>query len=311
MLLLVLVPGLALVILAALSWYYATRVLHPPRRLACQAPIDLALDAHRVEFPARDGILLRGWWIRASRVRGTLVFSHGYAGDCSPDLEYAAWLHESGYNLLYFDHRGHGESEGDLCTLGWHETRDLLGAIDWLKERGIERVGVIGFSMGGSVALQTAALTDAIQCVIADCTFANLWSLLVNLAPLARVPRFIAPLAATLMLVSMSLQARSNLFAHSPAASVARISPRPVLIIGAGADDVIPMTEITRLYEAATEPKELWVVDGASHRAVDEIDRVEYERRIGVFLDTHLVTPIAAEAVEPSESSAALPVVAD
>ncbi len=305
MLLLVLLPVLALVALTALSWYHAARALHPARRPACQTPIDLALDAERVEFPSRDGIRLRGWWIPSRNPRGTLVLSHGYAGDCSPDLEYARWLSDSGYNLLYFDHRAHGESDGNLCTLGWHETRDLLGAIDYLKGKGIERVGVIGFSMGGSVVLQAAALTDAIRCVVADCTFASLWTLLVGLAPLARVPQFIAPLGATLMLAIMSIQARSNLFAHSPAASIPRIAPRPVLLIGAGADAVIPRSEITRLYESAMDPKELWFVEGASHREVDRMDRAEYERRISAFLNAHMGAPAMAESVEPVAEPAA------
>ncbi len=279
---------LALITFLAISAYYAHALTHPPRQAACASPSDLGFDATPVEFPSRDGITLRGYWIPASRARGTVVFSHGYRGDCSPDLEYAAWLTSAGYNLLYFDHRAHGLSDGTLTTLGFYETRDLLGAIDFLKSRGIERVGVLGFSMGGSVALQTAPLTEAIRCVVADCTFANLYTLITHHEPSFHIPKFFAPVAASLVVAFASLEARCNLFAHSPEKSIGLISPRPVLIIQAGNDQLVPPSETERLYAAAKAPKELWLVEGAAHRSVDKLVRAEYERRVLLFLDENL-----------------------
>ncbi len=286
-----LILALVLSAFTALSWHYAHQVLHPPRQIACQTPAELAVEAQRVEFPSRDGICLRGWWMPVSHARGTIVFSHGYGGDCSPDLENADWLTRAGYNLLYFDHRAHGTSDGTLTTLGYLETRDLLGALDFLRARGIDKVGVVGFSMGGSVALQTAPLTDAIQCVIVDCTFADLRTLLVHNAPQVRVPRWFAPIGVIGVLACASLQARCNLFTHTPEKSIGRIAPRPVLIIQAGNDELVPASETARLYAAAREPKALWRVDGALHRAVDKLVREEYERRIAAFFDEYLASP--------------------
>ncbi len=274
----------------AVTWYYARQLIHPPRQSACQLPSDLGLDAQRVEFPATDGVCLRGWWVPAARPCGTLVFSHGFSGDCSPDLEYAAWLTGEGYNLLYFDHRAHGASGGDLTTLGYLETRDLLGAINFLRQRGIERVGAIGFSMGGAVVLQTAPLTEAIRCVIVDCTFASLPGLITYHAARTRLPRFLAPLGAHLLVAWASLMARANLFAHSPVRSIGALAPRPLLMIQAGHDELVPASETEQLYAAAREPKQLWRVDGALHRAVDKAAPEEYRRRVSEFLERYLAS---------------------
>ncbi len=319
LLLLLLLPVaalLALFTLTAISWFFATRLLHPSRQVACQTPADLLLESQRVEFASRDGICLRGWWIPAQYPRGTIVFSHGYSGDCTPDLEYAQWLNQVGYNLFYFDHRGHGTSDGGITTFGLCETQDLLGAIDYLRTRGIERVGIMGFSMGGAIALLTAPLTDAIQCVVADCTFANLQTLFTHLAPQAHIPRLLAPLSAMLLVASMSIQARCNLFANSPEKSISKIAPRPVLLIQAGADELIPAAETARLYQAANKPKELWVVEGAQHRAADQVSRSEYERRITEFFERYLGTSKIIDAAdrftrEPESHSEALSPAAD
>ncbi len=300
-----LIVAMSLAGFVLLGWYYARQLIQPARQAPFQTPAELGLDAEHVEFPARDGVCLRGWWIPAPRPRGTIICSHGYSGDCSPDLEYAAWLTRAGYNLLYFDHRAHGMSDGLLTTLGYLETRDLLGAIDFVHGRGITRVGVLGFSMGGSVVLQTAPLTDAIQCVVADCTFADLRTLLIQQAPRTRIPQWLAPAAAMLVITCASIQARCNLFAHSPEKSIGQIAPRPVLLIQAGNDELVPPSETERLYTAARAPKELWRVEGALHRAVDKLVREEYERRLTVFFDQHLASDKIISAAERFTSAAA------
>ena len=79
-----------------------------------------------------------------------------------------------GYNVLMFDFRGHGRSEGQHVSMGYYERQDLLGAVDYLQRWGIDRVGVMGFSMGGAVAMATAPHSEAIRAVVSDGGFACL-----------------------------------------------------------------------------------------------------------------------------------------
>ena len=118
-----------------------------PRRTS---PADYRLAFENISFIPRDGLTLSGWFIPAPHPRGTIIVCHGYTGDCSPDLQYAPLFYRHNYNALYFDFRGHGMSDGNYTSLVFFERFDLLAALDFLHARGITRVGLFGFSMGGA-----------------------------------------------------------------------------------------------------------------------------------------------------------------
>jgi pimeloyl-ACP methyl ester carboxylesterase len=89
-------------------------------------------------------------------------------------LEYAQVLHQASYSTLLFDFRGRGDSDGDAVTLGFYEQQDVLAAVEYLKNRDdvdMDRVGVLGISMGGVVAILAAAQEPAIKSVVADSPF--------------------------------------------------------------------------------------------------------------------------------------------
>src|SRR5260221_12006084 len=124
-------------------------------------PSNYGLDFEEISFISRDHIKIVGWWIPAPDAVGTIVVCSGQNGSMDGDTKQIPPLHEAGFNVLMFDFRAHGRSEGDCVTIGMYEKEDLLGALDYLGDvRGIMRVGVLGFSMGAAVALITAALSD-------------------------------------------------------------------------------------------------------------------------------------------------------
>jgi len=267
------------------AWVGAGQLIHPAHRRAAASPADYGLSFEQISFKARDGLALRGWFIRAPNPKGTLVFSHGYAGDCSPDLIYAPLFHQAGYNTLFFDYRGHGASGGNFTSLVYFEREDLLAALDFLRARGIARVGLIGFSMGGAIALATAPRSPMVVGVISDCAFAELRNVMVHAARARRVPALLAPLLGWLIVAFASVRLRANLFSADPIHSVAQIAPRPLLIMHAGKDIQVPVEEARRLFDATREPKELWIVPNAMHRRIEEVARDEYHKRIVEFFD--------------------------
>ena len=152
--------GLVLIVLAglvggiaALVWNGTHQLIYPPHRRASQAPADYGFAHESVTFPSRGGVMLRGWFIPATDSDRAIIICHGYSGDCSPDLVYAPLLHAAGYHLLFFDFRGHGASDGDYTSLVYFERDDVLAALNYLCARGIPRISLLGFSMGGAVAL--------------------------------------------------------------------------------------------------------------------------------------------------------------
>src|SRR3970282_2554644 len=93
-------------------------------------------------FRPAHGLTLRGWYIPAARTtEKTLILLHGYPADKGDILPALAFLHED-FNLLLFDFRYLGESEGSYSSAGAKEVEDLLAAIRFLKARGLEQVGV-------------------------------------------------------------------------------------------------------------------------------------------------------------------------
>jgi fermentation-respiration switch protein FrsA (DUF1100 family) len=279
----VIIAGAALIVLHAVN-----RLTCPKRRLVGGTPSDYGLPYEPVTFTSQDKTILRGWFIQSPAPRATIIFCHGHGGSKAPDLKYVPWLREQGYNVLLFDFRAHGESDGDLTSLVYYERQDVLAAIAYLQQRGIHQVGLLGFSMGAAVAIATAPLSQAVRAVIADSAFAELRTIVNKGLRNRHIPQCISLPLTTLILWIAGHRLGCQLSDSDPLRWVGRISPRPLLIIHGGQDRDVPVSEAHRLYEAAGEPKELWIVEQAAHRNVDEIFPKEYLRRVLTFFDRWL-----------------------
>ncbi len=184
--------GFGFGIIVAIAAYFARTMIAPMRQRLWANPADIGLDYEDVQFPAVDGARLSGWFIPAKtgefEPRPTIVLLHGwtwnrlgYAGDDlmanvvgggSVDfLRLAHALHQDNYHVLTFDMRNHGQSAASHpVTFGQSEAKDLLGALAYLDGRSevdSARIGVIGFSMGGTTMLYTLPQTTAIKAAIA------------------------------------------------------------------------------------------------------------------------------------------------
>ena len=149
--------------LGIIAFWGARELIYPPEPDPEGSPSDYGLPYLEVILPSRDGLRLHGWFIPSERSplpsladdnwsgdsKGTVIFCHGRFGSKDPDLKYAPFFREAGYNTFLFDFRGHGRSEGEYSSFGYYERLDLLGAIDLLQSKGISRFGVLGFSLWG------------------------------------------------------------------------------------------------------------------------------------------------------------------
>jgi pimeloyl-ACP methyl ester carboxylesterase len=264
------------------------RLARPTRSLVGGTPADYDLPHEAVSFSTPDGIALRGWWVQAGQPHRTLVFCHGHAGSKAPDLQYVPWLRDHGYSVLLFDFRAHGESEGLCTSLVGHGRHDLLAALAYLERRGIHRLGLMGFSMGAAVAISTAPLSPAVQAVVADSPFAELRTIVRAGMCNRGFPEPIASPLTELVIRSLAHNTGCNPSDADPIRWVSQVSPRPLLIIHGGKDLDVPVSEARRLYEKAHAPKELWIVDQAVHRCVDQCCPDEYRSRILAFFDQWL-----------------------
>jgi len=255
---------------------------------ALASPAGYGLDYEDIAFPSRDGLTLRGWFIPAVSPRGTVVFCHGQAGSMDPDLKYAPVFHDRGYNVLMFDFRAHGRSDGKLVSMGSLEQQDLLGAVDFLRRRGIDRVGALGFSMGGRVAISTAPQMETIVAVVSDGGPATMLESVAAGSRERGLPGFLAVPVAWLTLWLAGRWVGCNLSDADAVYWVSRLAPRALFLIHGGRDPYASTASVEALFAAAGEPKEIWIVLQSGHREVDVLQPDEYLERVIGFFDRYL-----------------------
>lgn len=221
-----------------------------------------------VTGPGRVG--LAGWYIPAGSGIGptgpTVVIAHGWSDNKSDMLERAAILHPD-HNLLLFDFRNHGQSGRADTTQGVREAGDLRAMLDWLEEtKGVERVTVLGVSMGGASALAAATRDDRISALIVESTHATLAN-----AVQARLEEAGYPLSVPgnwAILLGGLLRTGVDMSAADPLQAVDHLDERPLLLIGAGRDRSIGPNDTDELLAAALAagtPAELEVCAEATH----------------------------------------------
>jgi dipeptidyl aminopeptidase/acylaminoacyl peptidase len=257
--------------------------MRPPRMPVEISPQQAGLNAEKITFTTRDGITLAGW-IVPSRNGAAVILGHGHAANRTQLLTEAQFLSEAGYGVLSFDWRGHGESGGDRITFGRDEVLDLRAAVDTLSARpeiDPARIGVLGFSMGGAVMLLGAAQDTRIRAVIAESAYADF----------GETTRYRVRNAPLLWEVTWSYSTfviGIDPTSIRPVDSICAISPRPVFLIYGSAEDYVHPDSAQELYNAACDPKDLWIIDGAGHGGFIDAEPDEYPRRVLEFFDQHL-----------------------
>ncbi len=247
-------------------------------------PAELGLAYEDMKLTTSDGVTLEGWFIPAGRqTDAAVIVMHGFTGHRLGELAtYVPWLQPQ-YHVLQFDFRGHGVSGEAPITLGAREQADVAAAVAHLRARGISRIALLGLSMGAATAI-LAAPDLPIAAVVADAPFAELRNPIANRMREEGYP--LPRLGAWVIVASASLRARARLV--SPIQRVARLAPRGLLIISPRDDELIDHAQRVALYEAASEPKELYVVEGAGHVNARWVGGDAYVARVLAFLDRFL-----------------------
>lgn len=255
--------------------------IRPPRIHSPYQPHQFVSSYEDITLTTSDGLALKGWFIPQEKSDKAVIALHGYPADKSNILPGLLFLHKD-FNLLFLDFRYFGSSEGSITTAGARETKDLAAALEFLRARGFKKIGVWGFSLGGSVALMSIAHSSAIKAIVAESAYAEL-SLMAretyrHLLFLKYPLGFLTGIWAKLLL-------GVDIDKASPVKGV-RNSRSPILIIHSTTDQVIPFSHALRLKEAlADNPKaEFWFREGLSHGQLG----TEYEDRVRLFFQENL-----------------------
>jgi fermentation-respiration switch protein FrsA (DUF1100 family) len=275
----------AIVLLVLQPYGLAVLQIHHLKRSNHAHPRQWHLSSEDVAFRTRDGLILRGWFVPARVSDTTAIVCHGVADNRSGVLAMVHELSVAGFNVLAFDFRGHGESDGHTSTYGTREKWDVMAAIDYARARYPERarhvVGV-GWSMGAAALVLAAAEDSRIEALHVDAVFARAFDITRNI-----VRGMPEPVLSYVRYVGTALgciESGTNLFALAPVNVVGRIAPRPLMLVHGDADALIPLAQGQEVYETAGQPKSFHVVHGAGHCETLARETPEYERRMVAFL---------------------------
>ncbi len=274
------VPLAVAAIFCALAWLYAYVVTHP----GCQGQLEslaaFGYPAEAVAFTSRDGTSLRGWYSPGLQHPETVIIVlYGHGGNSGPALPDARILAEAGYSTLVYEHRSCADPRL-MASTGPYEARDVLGAVDYLRQRGdVTHIGAMGFSASGTAVLLAAADEPAIEAVLPMGGYASLADDALDASsddqPIGeRIFRRLA-------LWALAAQIGPAEIARSPVSQIANISPRHLLLIYGEHEAAVGK----QLMAAAGPPSDLWIVPGAGHGNYRLFAPDEYPRRVVEFFD--------------------------
>jgi dipeptidyl aminopeptidase/acylaminoacyl peptidase len=249
-----------------------------------------------LSFRLADGSVMRGWYA-PPRNAAVVILLHGSSDDRRSMLPEAAILAHAGFGVVLFDWPGHGESEG---AIDWGEgaRQAVSRAIDWLGQKSevsSTRIGAFGFSIGGYMLAGVAAREPRLSAIALSGTPGDLkeqtrWEHR-RFGPVSRLPALLA-IARSGMRLDPDVQ---------PGVVVGKVAPRPLLLVGGSDDETVPPFMVRELYARASEPKELWIVEGAGHGGYALVAPEEYPRRLTSFFSKALLTHGAAPPLAPPE----------
>lgn len=236
---------------------------HPARQIV-YTPDAVGLKYEDAYFSAEDDIRLHGWFIPAANARGTVLFSHGNAGNISGRLETIRMLHGLDLNVLIYDYRGYGKSEGRPDEAGTY--LDAQAAWNFLTgEKNIPEstIVIMGRSLGGAVSAWLATRVKPTGLIL-ESTFTSAKDLAQELYPWVPVR----------WLIKIEYPTKSYLQDISV----------PKLILHSRDDRLIPFHHGKEIFESVREPKDFFEMSG-DHGGGHIVTGADYVDALDRFLD--------------------------
>lgn len=266
------------------AYWFGGQVAAPVNAPVAPPAVDLVYE--NVHFPSESGSTIAGWLFPAANAKATVLLLHGVRSNRWGMVNRVQFLHDAGYAVLAIDFQAHGESPGKHITFGFLESRDARAATEWLHTRMPGKaVGVIGASLGGAAAvLSDPPLT--VDAVILEMVYPTITDA-VNNRMRASVGS-IGPCFSWVLLAQLQPRIGIGVGELCPIEHIASLGC-PVFVMGGSADTYTLPSETKDMFEAAREPKELWLVDGAPHRDLCADGGAEYQRRVLTFFSRYLI----------------------
>jgi pimeloyl-ACP methyl ester carboxylesterase len=274
----------------SLSFVGAAFAMRIPRLPLVGSPVSVGLAYQDASFPARsDGTVLKGWYIPARGQSAIMVVHGGFQNrvdEVVDTLGLARDLAARGYDLLLFDLRGRGESQGRGRALSNIEA-DIGGAVDYLKGRGYSEgsIGIIGFCSGAALSA-IYAHRDAVGALVLDGCFPTVDGMVVTQAAAAGIPRSLVRIFIPGLTVTTRIMYG---FVQTDPVDVIPDIASPIFFIHEQNDNLVSREDTAGLFAASPNPaNEIWEVSAVDHSEAYRRYPSQYVDRLDGFFTRSL-----------------------
>lgn len=264
------IPVLLLLLLLCLAAIHLG--FHAPRIKETRSPQAYGFDFRELSIPTANHRRLYAWLLPNSPTAATVIILHGWGGNAEMMLPVAVPFHRAGYNILLFDARGHGRSDGDTFSSLPRFTEDLCHVVDWSQNHSQApgEIVLLGHSVGAGAVLFAAAQRDDIEAVISISAFAH---------PDSMLRRHLSKLHLPAPLIQLILRYLEWIIGKSfneiaPMQTLCHIDC-PVLLLHGKQDATVPATDALSIHSrCGTELTEVLLIDNAGHDSVNQVEQL-------------------------------------
>lgn len=243
-----------------------------------------SLKKENITLKSFDGLKLRGEFIDNNSDK-TIIFCHGITVGLIWSIKYIDMFYERGWNILLYDHRRHGQSEGKYSTYGYLEKKDLDLWVKWIvdKKGNNSVIGLHGESMGAATVLQYININEYVKFIIADCAYSDLMELLTRKIK----EEYTILLYPILYLSNLKSRIRAKFdYRWIKPIECVKKTNIPIMFIHGNNDKFVPWDMSVAMYKAKVNGmKKLYIAEKAAHARSIEVNKQKYEEEVMSFIE--------------------------
>lgn len=285
----------ALVLLS--SWIFSSQIMDPgpyrcediSRFVYCGDPKEeFGFRFEDISYVTPDNFEISGWYIPATKGRKrAIVLVHGRGVDRHEMMRYVPPLHNAGFTLLLIDLRNCGKSQKSFNSMGYYEKIDVISAVDFLvQKKRIKTIGILGISLGAATSIMSMARDLRVQAGFFEAGYASLKEVVTEQSVRRYGPIFIFLIPLVLRVFKWRTGADEKEIV--PLKDIATIAPRPIFIVHGTTDKTVPLQNGDRLFQAAKEPKKIYIQKDGFHAGAWNLEPKKIEKLATDFFKKHL-----------------------